>query len=389
MTSPVQKASATGEDTPTPRHSVVTRRKHQANITIRRSSRKITRPQSYEESSSEALTEPVSTQTQFKSDAASSTQDSAHGSQRKIGYQGDTPIPPRIPPSPQACEAVRTLNPIPQHFYTPVQSNSAQQQYCVPPNGFIAQENFLQDQQGSITSALSNIDPILLGLIFDEADTSNAVIPYSADPVLLSIGKPIRIPLGEVRHFYPIDTSTEEASDLALSDHEGDIGPYTTTGGTSGMGHVKKVRFTNSIHQNPDPGERKRKRLLGRKKRDSARFCSSGRKHKPVQVPSPIRDQDFAEEQTRFIILMRVYRGMKMDAIVDAFRREFEDDQKVESWPKKEIKKRLAVAKREPKFEEYRKILVKARDGGHKPERLGKRLLWEAKGFLERLRSIE
>jgi len=296
-----------------------------------------------------------------------------------------------------------------QKFCAPWQGNSVQQQPFAPQNGICAEERFLPDEQRPAISDLNNIDPTLLNLEL-----------FPADTVLLNTGRPISIPIWEIRHFRPLSVFHEEPSDLALSEYEGDIDAAITQESTTGSKLVEEMKATKYVYQIRDVEERKWKPRLRYGHRNFTRSRGSASKPKrihppnkyslpdssnspikkhrhlkgstPIEVGSPktarttmkkrrsTKQGKFADEQTRFIILMRIYWDLPFNKLTEAFNREFE-----KSWSITTIRTRFDATLDEPKFDEYRKALVKARDGSHKPEGLDERLLLEAKGFLNRL----
>jgi hypothetical protein len=297
-----------------------------------------------------------------------------------------------------------------QQFYAPWQGISVQQQPFAPQNGICAEERFLSDEQRPAISDLNNIDPALLDPEL-----------FPADPVLLNTGRPVSIPIWEIRHFRPLSAFHEEPSDLALSEYEGDMDAPITRESTTGSKLVEKMKVTKYVYQIQDVEERKRRPRLRYGHRNFTRSRRSASKPKRIHPPnkyslpetgnSPIREHRplkestpieasslktvhttmkkrrsikqgrFADEQTRFIILMRIYWNLPFSKLTEAFNREFE-----KSWSITTIRTRLDATLDEQTFSEYRKALVKARDGCHKPEGLDERLLWEAKGFLNRLK---
>jgi hypothetical protein len=433
MASLTQQAPSSGEDTPTPNHPMVTHHKHQikcpqsydesssaedtptatcpvvsrpeqkGKLSHRQSSRTTKCPKSHEESSSRELSElPIPTLFQSHPEIEMPLQEYTPTLPRSVPYlQGESN---QQEPNVLQMHAITS-----QQFYAPWQGISVQQQPFAPQNGICAEERFVPDEQRPAISDLNNIDPALLDPEL-----------FPADPVLLNTGRPISIPVWETRHFRPLSVFHEEPSDLALSECEGDIDAPITRESTAGSKLVEKMKVTKYVYQIRDVEERKWKPRLryGHRNFTTSRGSASKpkrthpqnkyslpdssnspiREHRhlkestPIEVGSPktvrttikkcrsIKQGKFADEQTRFIILIRIYWNLPFSKLTEAFNREFE-----KSWSITTIRTRFDAALDEPKFDEYRKALVKARDGSHKPEGLGGRLLWEAKGFLNRL----
>jgi len=274
----------------------------------------------------------------------------------------------------QEFNATHTRFPNPQQFYT-------------PQKGSRAQKHFLPNQENLVISDLSRIDPRLLRLNFKEAETINPNLPLTPDPVLLSIGKPIRIPIWGFRNFRRLDTSHEEPSHIALSDYEeetlseydggslsdneGSTDIPTTTSKKTPLGKREATRYRNRTRNS---FERRRKLYKPPKPREPRKPRKPTVKHTPVKIRSPIRERTrtreltavdnhtFNDKQTRFIILMRAYWGMPYDEITEALSREFEGADEGGPWTGNQVARRLRAVKHDPKFKEYRERWEEARD---------------------------
>jgi hypothetical protein len=407
-TSPMQDPPSPVEEALATIHPMVTRSKHQVQTTQRQSTRQKV-PSCGDEASTAshlmATRGPLQIQvTQRKSSPSEQPtprQRSVHPSPQVAPCQEGILTPPWLDTpkqgtsAQQQCNALQTSIHTPQQFYGPQQATSGQEQFYASQMGIAAQQQSLPNQERPVISDLSVIDPNLLSLIFKEAGASNPDLPLPPDPILLNIGKPIRIPIREFRDFRPFDTSHEEPSDLALSDNEGgtDVPP------TSGSTPIENGEATKYSYKIRKPGEGRRNLREPCKVRDSTRSrkstpkrtpvkaCSQTKVRSPIRERTPINDREFNDEQTRFIILTRAYCGMPYDGITEALNAEFEGDDKDEPWTMNGIAKRLGAVKRDPKFDAYGKSWEDARVGIHEPEGLIKRHLWEAKGFLARLKK--